>query len=230
MWTDEIGTGALWHEVLNLGIPLAASAGSDVMNNYYRTMAIGATRVYVKPDGELDADSYHAALRDGRSFVSNGPMLEFEVDGIEPGQAVEATDGSADWSLTVHSALPYDRVQIFVNGLVVEAVEGRFEPGSNRFTGTVDVPAGGWITARVLGENTGWPAMDSYLFAETSPVWFGAVGSTDPDALRRSAEMLAMMLDVSEGELKKGYGDLPIPNLGEHFAKARSRLQALGAR
>ena len=53
LWTDETGTGALWHKVLNLGIPMAISAGSDVMNDYYRTMAIGATRVYVKPDGSV---------------------------------------------------------------------------------------------------------------------------------------------------------------------------------
>jgi TolB protein len=227
LWSDEIGTGAVWHEVLNLGIPMAASAGSDVMNNYYRTMAIGATRVYVRPDRELDADSYLDALKQGRSFVTNGPLLEFEVAGREPGQAVGSAGDSLDWTLSVHSALPWESVQIFVNGLVVQRLDGSSEHGSKRYAGSVEVPAGGWMTARVLGGNTGWPAMDSYLFAETSPVWFGKVGSTDPAAARRSAGNLLMVLDASERKLREGYGDLPIPELLGHFAQARARLAEL---
>ncbi len=229
LWTDEIGTGALWHQVLNLGIPLAASAGSDVMNNYYRTMAVGATRVYVRPDGNLDAVSYHAALKEGRSFVTNGPLLEFAAGGMLPGQVVDTAGGRVEWNLDVHSALPYDSVQIFVNGVAVQTLEGSPEPGSKRFSGSVDVPAGGWMTARVLGANTGWPAMDSYLFAETSPVWFGSVGSTDPVAARESAARLLMVLDASEQELREGYGEAPIPNLLGHFAEARARLELLAA-
>ncbi|RPH96949.1 MAG: hypothetical protein EHM68_10050 [Lysobacterales bacterium] len=227
LWSDEVGTGALWHQILNLGIPLAASAGSDVMNNYYRTMAIGATRVYVKPDTELTADSYLRALKVGRSFVTNGPLLEFEAGGREPGQVIESADGIVEWTLDVHSALPYESVQIFVNGTAVQTLDGSPRSGSKRFAGSVEAPAGGWITARVLGRNSGWPAMDSYLFAETSPLWFGAVGSTDPAAVRHSARQLLMVLDVSERELKEGYGETPIPTLLEHFALARKKLQSL---
>ena len=226
LWTDEIGTGALWHQVLNLGIPLAASAGSDVMNNYYRTLAIGATRVYVKPAGDLTADSYLRALKEGRSFVSNGPLIEFQADGSEPGQALQANGSEANWTLSVHSPLPWDSVQIFVNGTAVQTLDGSPQAGSKRYQGRVDVPAGGWITARVLGANSGWPAMDSYLFAESSPVWFGQVGSTDPTAAREAARKLAMVLDASEQALREGYGETPIPNLLDHFARARSRLEA----
>ena len=89
------------------------------------------------------------------------------------------------------------------------------------------MPPGGWINARVLGTNSGWPAVDSYLFAETSPVWFGEVGSTEPAARRQAAENLLMVLDVAETNLKAGYGNAPIPNLLEHFRQARVRLQAL---
>ena len=229
LWTDEVGTGALWHQVLNLGIPLAASAGSDVMNNYYRTMAIGATRVYVNPGANLTADSYHKALKEGRSFVTNGPLLEFEAGGMQPGQVVEPAGASVGWTLIVHSALPYESVQIFVNGAVVQTLRGSPEPGSRRYSGSVDVPSGGWITARVLGANTGWPAMDSYLFAETSPVWFGAVGSKDPAAVRQSAARLLMVLDASEQKVREGYGEAPIPELLGHFAEARTRLEQLAA-
>ena len=227
LWTDEIGTGAVWHEILNLGIPLAASAGSDVMNDYFRTMAIGATRVYVKPDGKFNADSYLQALKEGKSFVSNGPLLEFAAGGKGPGEAIESKDGSAQWTATVHSALPFSSLEIFVNGVVVQTFDGHSQPGSKKYQGSVDIPPGGWITARVLGDNTGWPAMDSYLFAESSPVWFGQVGSTDPAVVRAAARKLLMVLETSERNLIAGYGNAPIPKLRQHFAEARVRLQSL---
>ena len=66
--------------------------------------------------------------------------------------------------------------------------------------------------------------MDSYLYAESSPVWFGDVGSTDPAAARAAAAKLAMVLDATEQKLKEGYGEIPIPNLEGHFARARGRL------
>jgi TolB protein len=227
LWTDEVGTAALWHEVLNIGVPLAASAGSDVMNDYYRTMAIGSTRVYVKPDEYLTSESFLGALKKGRSFVSNGPLLEFEVQGKGPGEAVDASAGTVTWSANVHSALPFERLEIFVNGSVVDTKEGNAVSGSKTYQGSLQVPAGGWVTARVLGDNAGWPALDSYLFAESSPVWFGAVGSTDPVAASQSAQNLLMLLDVAEKNLKAGYGNAPIPNLLEHFGKARARLEAI---
>jgi TolB protein len=227
LWTDEVGTAALWHEVLNIGVPLAASAGSDVMNDYYRTMAIGSTRVYVKPDKNLTSESFLGALKKGKSFVSNGPLLEFEVQGKGPGEAVDASAGTVTWSANVHSALPFERLEIFVNGSVVDTLEGNAVSGSKTYQGSLRVPAGGWVTARVLGDNAGWPALDSYLFAESSPVWFGEVGSTDPVAASQSAQNLLMLLDVAEKNLKAGYGNAPIPNLLEHFGNARARLEAI---
>jgi len=227
LWTDEVGTAALWHEVLNIGVPLAASAGSDVMNDYYRTMAIGSTRVYVKPDENLTSESFLGALKKGKSFVSNGPLLEFEVQGKGPGEAVDASAGTVAWTANVHSALPFERLEIFVNGSVVDTLDGNPAPGSKTYQGSLQVPAGGWVTARVLGDNAGWPALDSYLFAESSPVWFGEVGSTDPIASSQSAQNLLMLLDVAEKNLKAGYGNAPIPNLLEHFGKARARLEAI---
>jgi TolB protein len=227
LWSWEIGTAALWHAVLNLGIPLAASAGSDAMNDLYRTFPTGSTRVYVNPEGELNTDSYLRALKQGNSFVSTGPMLEFEAGGSGPGGVIEPDADSVNWKLDVHSALPFDIVQIFINGEVVQEFEGNPEPGSKRYEDSVIVPEGGWITARVVGENTGWPAMDSYLFAESSPVWFHEIGSTDTVARKQAAENLLRVLDASQQVLKAGYGNSPIPRLMEHFARARKQLWTL---
>ena len=227
LWSWEIGTAALWHAVLNLGIPVAASAGSDAMNDLNRTFPTGSSRIYVKPDGRLDRDTYLDALVEGRSFVSTGPMVEFEAAGVGPGGVISPEGDSVEWTLNVHSALPYQSVQIFVNGEVVAELEGSEEAGSKQYTGSVSVPAGGWITARVLGENTGWPAMDSYLYAESSPVWFYEIGSTDPDARKKAAEDLLKTLKASQVVLQIGYGNTRIPKILAHFEEARSILEKM---
>lgn len=227
LYTSEIGTAAVWHAVLNLGIPLAASAGSDVMNDYYRTMAIGGTRVYLKPQGDLDEKSLLAALKQGRSFVSTGPLLEFNLDGAGPGEVVDRGDGQLSWTAEVHSAMPYEKLELFVNGIAVHSFGGRDSAGSRSYNGEIKVPAGGWVTARVTGPYTGWPAMNKSLYAESSPVWIGEIGSRNPDDARRSARQLLELLDQSEARMVEGYGDTEIPRLLAHFQQARKRLKEL---
>lgn len=223
LWTDEIGTAALWHEFLNLGIPIALSAGSDVMNDLYRTMAIGTTRVYVKPEGAFTLESYLDALKKGKSFVSNAPQILFSVEDKEVGEVIKSNKRKAKWKLTVHSPVPYDQVELFVNGKVVWSKKSK-NGTSETYTGTVDIPKGGWVTARVSGTKSEWPMMDSFIFAESSPIWFNEVGSTLPISKVSAAEKLLEILKISEQSLKKGYGENQIPNLENHFNQARKKL------
>ncbi|MGB5171821.1 MAG: CehA/McbA family metallohydrolase [Eudoraea sp.] len=223
LWTDEIGTANLWHEFLNLGIPVALSAGSDVMNDLYRTMAIGATRVYVKPEGEFSLESYLDALKKGKSFVSNAPQILFSIDDKEVGDVIKSNKQKAKWKLTVHSPVNYEQVEIFVNGKVVWSKKSK-SGTSETYTGTIKIPEGGWVTARVSGTKSEWPMMDSFIFAESSPIWIKEIGSTMPGNKVSAAEKLLEILKVSEQRLNKGYGENKIPDLEAHFSKAKEKL------
>ena len=225
LWTDELGTAEVWYHFLNLGWPVAATSGSDVMLNFYRTMAPGSTRTYVHTGGAADFDSYLEGLKAGRSFVTNGPLLELTVDGVMPGGVTDA-DGSATWDLTLHTAVDVARIEVVVNGEVVEALDAR--GGTDRsFSGSLALPGGGWVALRVTGPGTtAWPGMDSYAFAHTSPVWIGAVGSVDRETELRSAEVLLAALDGARGSLEQAYAGTPIPNLRARFDQAREALNA----
>ena len=230
LWSDEIGTAALWHRLLSIGRPVAASAGSDVMTNFYRTMAVGATRAYVRTAegaGAPDYETHLDGLEAGRGFVTNGPMLEFSLGNAKPGQTVEA--GEQSWTLDLRAAVPVDSAKVFVNGEVAWRSGGLDAPGRRQYGGTLELPEGGWVTARAYGGDAQWPMMDSYPFAETNPVWIGQVGSTAPAAERRAARDLLRLLDVAEQRLRAGYGDAPIPKLQAHFAEARATLEAMAA-
>ncbi|MEX2473410.1 MAG: CehA/McbA family metallohydrolase [Gemmatimonadota bacterium] len=224
LWTDEVGTAEVWHHLLNLGWPVAATSGSDVMLNFYRTMAPGSTRTYVHTGGALDFDSYLEGLKAGRSFVTNGPLVEFTVDGATPGETTEA-DGTANWTLRLHTAVAVSQVDVIVNGEVVDSVA--VGSGAHQtFEGEIDLPAGGWVAVRVTGPaTTAWPAMDSYAFAHTSPVWIDEVGSTDRAAELRSVAVLEQALAGARSRLESAYAGTPIPNLRARFDEAQAALE-----
>ena len=225
LWSDEIGSMALWYRLLNFGSVIAPSAGTDVMNNFYRTMAVGTTRVYVKSDPALGYRGYLAALKAGRSFVTNGPMLDLTIQDKGPGDIVPRTKSEVAWTLDLHTTVAVDSVQIVVNGSVVATKPGMTTPGSTHYEGRIKLPAGGWVAARALGgKTTTWPAMDSYAFGHTAPIWIGEKGSTMPAAKQAAAADLKRALEVALGRLRTAYQGTPIPNLEGQFARALERV------
>jgi TolB protein len=226
LWSDEIGSMEMWHRVLNLGIPMVPSAGTDVMNNFYRTMAIGTIRVYAHVDAPVTFARYLEALKQGRTFVSNGPLLDWSVGDKQPGEVLDAAGRTVSWRLRLHSAVRVDKVEVLVNGAVVFTAPGLAAPGTKEYTGSVKLPVGGWVAARAVGGATdAWPAMDSYAFAHSAPTWIGRVGSYDPAARKRAAADLLRALDAAEASLKESYQGVPVPRLLAEFAGARKVLE-----
>lgn len=224
LWTSEVGTAELWHRFLNLGLPIAASAGTDVMLDYHRTMAVGTTRIYVQVPGPFRFGRYLEALRAGRSFVTTGPLLDFRVEGERPGGAIPAA-GSASWTLTLAAPGPVEQVDLLVNGEVVETVAGLDGAGRRELGGDLAIPGGGWIAVRAHGGIESWPGMNGSVFAQTSPVWIGEVGSRDPAAAAAAAEDLLRALGVAEQRVVEVYGP-GAPRIRERFTAARDRLDS----
>jgi TolB protein len=224
LWTDELGTAEVWYQFLNLGWPVAATSGSDVMLNFYRTMAPGSTRTYVHTGEATDFDAYLEGLKAGRSFVTNGPLLEFRIGGAGPGGTTQGA-GGGEWTLDLYTAVAVSRVEIIVNGEVAWSGEAGSE-ARQRLSGTLEVPAAGWIAARVVGPpTTDWPAMDSYAFAHTSPVWIGEVGSIDSAAELRSVAVLTEALAGARAAVEAAYAGSAIPELTARFDAARVALE-----
>jgi TolB protein len=228
LWSDELGTADVWYRLLNVGARITPSAGTDAMVDFFRTMAIGATRVYVEVPAPVTLERYLDGLKAGRSFVSTGPLLRFTAGDAGPGAIVKAPAGQdVPWTLEVASALPFERVEVIVNGEVAWSEPGLTAPGTRTWRGTIKAPRGGWIAARVRGGETAWPAMDSYPFAHSAPAWFGAAGSTDPAAAAKAAKDLLAALDVAEGRVRQAYKEVPTPTLLGRLEEARKKLRSL---
>jgi hypothetical protein len=95
---DAEGTALLYHHLLNCGLRLAATAGTDVWLSYSRGPLIsnppGWARVYADLRGApLSVAAFQDAIRAGRTLATNGPWLELTVDGRRPGDTLHADPG-----------------------------------------------------------------------------------------------------------------------------------------
>ena len=227
-WTSPLGTAQAWYRFLNIGRSMPATSGTDRMANFYRIPAIGTARAYVPAANARDG--YSSAIeqvRSGKGFVTTGPALLFEVDGKEPGGVV--SQGSHNWSVNLISVRPVDRVEIIVNGQIVQTLKGFAGKGRTRYTGKVDLPQGGWVAARAIGGKTAWPIMSYAHFAHTQPVWINRIASTEPMAARAAAKDLLKALTYSESKFTESYGTAIPPGLVARLAKTRSRLSQIAA-
>ena len=80
----------IWYRLLNCGLRLPASTGSD----WY---LCSSNRVYADVGGTFSYETWLDALRAGRTFITNGPILRLTVDGHAPSNdLLDLSDASAD--------------------------------------------------------------------------------------------------------------------------------------
>jgi TolB protein len=227
VFITPLGTSNLWYRLLNTGCVIQPTAGSDTFPGFSRNMVFGCTRLYAHIDGDLTWAKYMDAVRQGHSFATNGPLLDFFVNGLQPGSVLPSGSKTVKWFLDVYSPTAVQQVEILVNGVVVARHDGLKKAGKKNYSGTVKIPANGWIAARVAGGQHAWPMMDLMPFAHTAPIWIGTIGSREPGAARAAASDLLMVLDNAEKRLDQGYKNAKIPNLRAQFIEARKRLEKI---
>lgn len=156
-----------WYRYLNLGYHLPVVGGSDKMG---ANILLGGIRTYTHlGEREFTYANWMAAIKAGNTFVTVGPLVEFAVEGLHPGQCLRlpASGGRVTTSWRVESAgLPIERVEIVVGGLAAD----QSEVGGQRVASghlAVEVAASTWIAARVRGSYRG---VRGDLAAHTSAV------------------------------------------------------------
>ncbi|MDE2805642.1 MAG: CehA/McbA family metallohydrolase [Gemmatimonadota bacterium] len=192
-WYDELNNAEVYYRLLNAGFRLAATGGTDNFSDVWRDPGPGASRTYARVEGELSVDSWLEAVRERRTFATNGPLLFLTVDGVEPGGEIRVPGGgSGERAVVVEVATnsPLRSVEIVVNGAVAEVHEVAGMGERFRVESQVPLEGSGWIAARALGPPSPLVA-DSYAFAQTSPVWVVA-----GDSEYRSADDIRFLLEA----------------------------------
>ncbi len=158
-----------WYRYLNCGYRVAVAGGTDKMGAY---CALGWLRTYAltDPNRALDYDNWSAAVRAGRTFSTNGPLIDIAVDGRQMGEAIDlpASGGTVEVRAHAECVWPLGRIEIVHNGRVVAAERAGAGAKRLRVAAKVPVAGSGWIAARCTGPDK---HPGQYLAAHTSPVY-----------------------------------------------------------
>jgi hypothetical protein len=170
----------LYYQYLNAGFRLPIAAGTD---KFSEDIPLGSNRVYAKVPEPANYAAWLAAVRAGQGFVTNGPILEFEVGGPTPGDVVEFQGAKRIKArVTARSILPFTTLEIVLNGDVVghkTIAIPKNEPRDGLYSmeveATVELTKSGWLAARVVDhpdlKNRILPR-DVSVFAHTDPIYF----------------------------------------------------------
>jgi hypothetical protein len=146
----------LWYRYLNCGFPLTATAGTDKMTTF---VTVGANRVYARVEGEFTYANWMQALKTGRTFITNSPILSFTVNGQEAGSRLDlnsARSKSLEIRARAESQLPYHHLEIVCNGRVI----GEATPSGRRFAAEIHLEhplaESCWVAARAYEDIDGY--------------------------------------------------------------------------
>jgi TolB protein len=173
-FADHQATAGVWYRLLNLGFRIPAAGGTDAMANYATLRGpVGLNRVYASvANGALSSEAWLDALRQGRAFATNGPLLDFSVAGTSIGSTLRLERAqSVRFTARLRSIVPVDHAQVVCNGRVARELE----LGSHRdrldVDGTLPIGKSGWCLLRAFTARAEYPVLDNFVYATTSPVY-----------------------------------------------------------
>ena len=178
---DFLDSQKLWFAALNCGFRVAAGAGTDAMANYTSLRGpVGMNRVYAQVRGPMTHRAFLDAIKAGRTFATNAPLLDLSVNGTGIGGEVRPSASSTPLLVRVHlrSMVPIDHLEIIQNGVVVATVP---TPGDHtRADTTVRIARArsGWLVLRAWSNDAVHPVLDLRPMGVTSPVYLQVAGDT----------------------------------------------------
>ena len=156
-----------FYRMLDLGIPMTATAGSDFPwcghdhdhGPPERSARIGNARFYTSVDGPLSLTAWRAGLAAGHTFATTGSLLNLRVNNARPGDQLALKKGE---SLTITAdadghpeQVPLDTLELIAHGRVLARVT-KDGPGQSARHLTIkltltNVERGMWLAARCSG-------------------------------------------------------------------------------
>ncbi|HZS51872.1 MAG TPA: CehA/McbA family metallohydrolase [Bryobacterales bacterium] len=166
-------TTAVWHRALNCGFRLSGTGGEDSILSLHRTPIMGSDRTYAYLGPKLDYSAWVDAFREGRTFFTNGPLLDFHVNGRMPGDEISlpAEGAVLQFSGKVESIVPLEKLEIINNGNVIQSMPLDGKGSAAEINTAVRVSHSGWYTLRAHGGQPQRPIDDLFPYAETSPIY-----------------------------------------------------------
>lgn len=162
-WGNAEYQQEVYFKILNCGLRIPPAAGSAACVG---GGPFGYNRVYARVEGELTYEKWWQALREGRVFITNGPLLRTKANGELPGHVFRADETlsiAVEFELAARENIA--EIQIVKNGSVVASLSADdWKAGKPLPEATFD--KSGWFLVRVLTDNPG-----TYRMAMTGPYY-----------------------------------------------------------
>ena len=178
----------------------------------------GSARAYVEVGPAMSWDRWLARYREGRNFVTTGPLLTFQINGQPMGSETRVPGGRpyrATLTTEVTSPVPLRLVEFIRNGEVIESRTVDGQAKSFRMQKDVDVERSCWFGVRVSGV----PArgFDAPM-AHSGAVWVNVDGN--PTLIKEDIELMLRWVDRFGAllEERNNYGP------GDNRARARNMV------
>jgi len=142
-----------YYRLLNCGLRLAAGAGSATGA---KSTPVGYNRAYVRAGENPTLPEFLEAWRQGRSFVTNGPMIFLRTyQNHRPGDTIALPSEGQTISLhvTARSQQPLRSLELVINGRVVGRAEIGADQGQAELNLSVPIEQGCWIAARCIEQD-----------------------------------------------------------------------------
>jgi len=177
----DLGHYDVLHEILGLGFRMTPTAGTD----YPCALAglPGRDRFYAHLEGPLTYRAWLEAIRHGRTFVTNGPLLtDFRAGDARTGDTL-ALDRPA--TVRVQGTVRFDparddvaALELLVNGQVVHAARERSAPDTIALATEVTIAGGAWLALRASGRKVDLPpfARPRAASAHSGAIWASVAG------------------------------------------------------
>lgn len=145
----------MWYRLLNCGFRIVPGAGTDVFTNWRGINRIpGSSRQYVEVGSNFTWDRWVQRYREGRVFVTNGPLMTITANGQGMGSVVNAPAGApyrVRLVVEVESQSPVETLEIVQNGKVFATEQLMAGVSKHRIEKDVTVERSAWFAARVSG-------------------------------------------------------------------------------
>lgn len=197
-----------FYRYLNAGLRVPFSSGTD-------WFIYDFSRVYVMTDRPVTPREWLVLLAEGRSYITNGPLLEFTVNGQPLGATIDLAQSPQEVTIAARALgrVDFGRLELVQNGQVVASHSSR--PAQGRFVAelsqqlSIDSPC--WLAVRTppppVPEDPELQLpvpLNEYggaLFAHTSPIYvtLNGRGVFDvPTARGLVAEMRASLEKINQ--------------------------------
>ena len=183
-----------------------------------------------QPKSPLQIAPWLSALKQGKTFATNGPLLGFTLNEKEIGDTLQLPAGNHEIKITawLRSIVPIDHLELICNGKQARAFKINSDGQSADIHDTIPISQSGWCLLRASSDQPKYPILDMYPYATTSPIYIEVAGSSPSH--KEDAQYFEAWIDRMSEALKSNHdwnNEAEKSDVMQQLSKAREIYQHL---